>query len=207
MAFLKANGIRGLVGKNDWPRYTEEEPEMYEQDELDKLFKACTEEEQLWFEFFLMTGMREQEVMYTDWSDVNFAASTVRVSHKPDRNWTPKAYKEREISIPAKLTKKLKAWKAKSDKNCDLVFPTAGCNPKLDFLDCLKACADRADLAKENFRLHKFRSTFATRCLWAGVDLRTVQQWLGHSDMESTMRYLKPSRSEKVREKVNEIFA
>jgi hypothetical protein len=23
MAFLKANGIRGLVGKNDWPRYTE----------------------------------------------------------------------------------------------------------------------------------------------------------------------------------------
>jgi hypothetical protein len=28
MAFLKANGIRGLVGKNDWPRYTEEEPEM-----------------------------------------------------------------------------------------------------------------------------------------------------------------------------------
>ena len=38
-------------------------------------------------------------------------------------------------------------------------------------------------------------------------DLRTVQQWLGHSDMESTMRYLKPSRSQQVREKVNEIFA
>jgi integrase/recombinase XerD len=40
MTFLKANGIRGLVGKNDWPRYTEEEPEMYEQAELDKLFKS-----------------------------------------------------------------------------------------------------------------------------------------------------------------------
>ena len=26
MTFLKAKGIRGLVGKNDWPRYTEEEP-------------------------------------------------------------------------------------------------------------------------------------------------------------------------------------
>jgi len=37
-------------------------------------------------------------------------------------------------------------------------------------------------------------------------DLRTVQQWLGHSDMESTMRYLKPSRSQQVRDKVNEIF-
>ena len=75
MAFLKANGIRGLVGKNDWPRYTEEEPEMYEQEELDKLFAACDAEERLWYEFFLMTGMREQEVMYTYWSDVNFAAS------------------------------------------------------------------------------------------------------------------------------------
>jgi hypothetical protein len=43
-----------------------------------------------------MTGMREQEVMYTYWSDVNFVASTVRVTQKPDRGWTPKAYKERD---------------------------------------------------------------------------------------------------------------
>ena len=207
MSFLKANGIRGLVKKNDWPRYTEEEPEMYEQAELDKLFQSCDTGERIWYEFFLMTGMREQEAMYTYWSDVNFAAATVRVSHKPDRGWTPKAYKEREIPIPAKLVKSLKAWKAKSDKTCSLVFPTAGCNPKLDFLDCLKAVAERAKLDEDNFWLHKFRATFATRCLWAGVDLRTVQQWLGHSDMESTMRYLKPSRSQQVREKVNEIFA
>ena len=207
MTFLKANGIRGLVGKNDWPRYTEEEPEMYEQDELDKLFKAGDADERLWYEFFLMTGMREQEVMYTYWSDVNLAHATVRVSHKSDRGWTPKAYKEREIPIPAKLVKSLKVWKVKATKGCNLVFPTAGCNPKLDFLDCLKAVAERAKLDRDNFWLHKFRATFATRCLWAGVDLRTVQQWLGHSDMESTMRYLKPSRSQHVRDKVNEIFA
>jgi len=207
MTFLKAQGVRGLVGKNDWPRFTEEEPEIYEQEELDTLFAACYAEERLWFEFLLMTGMREQEAMYTYWTDVNFAHATVRVSHKLDRGWTPKAYKEREIPIPAKLVKSLKTWKAKADKSCGLVFPTAGCKPKLDFLDCLKAVAERGKLNPDEFWLHKFRATFATRCLWAGVDLRTVQQWLGHSDMESTMRYLKPSRSEKVREKVNEIFA
>jgi len=210
MSFLKANGIRGLVGKNDWPRFTEEEPEIYETEELDKLFAKCDAEERVWFEFFLMTGEREQEVMYTYWSDVNFAASTVKVSHKPDAGWTPKAYKEREIPISSKLAKSLKAWKAwkaKSAKTCSLVFPTGGCRPKLDFLDCLKAIAERAKLDADGFRLHKFRATFATRCLWAGVDLRTVQQWLGHSDMESTMRYLKPSRSEATRAKMNTIFA
>jgi integrase len=207
MTFLKAQGIRGLAQKNDWPRYTEEEPEIYEQEELDKLFAGCDPEERLWYQFFLMTGMREQEVMYTYWSDVSFAASTVRVSHKPDRGWTPKAYKEREIPIPAKLVNSLKAWKKKADKTCSLVFPTAGCNPKLDFLDGLKAAGERAELNPEDFWLHKFRATFATWSLWAGVDLRTVQQWLGHSDMESTMRYLKPSRSQHVRNKVNEIFA
>ncbi|HSZ03200.1 MAG TPA: site-specific integrase [Terriglobales bacterium] len=207
MSFLKANGIRSLVGKNDWPRFVEEEPEVYEREDLDTLFAACDQQERLWFEFFLMTGMREQEAMHTYWSDVNLTAGMVRVSHKPDRGWTPKAYKEREIPIPTKLVKGLKVWKAKADKTCNLVFPTGGCRPKLDFLDCLKAIAERANLDPENFWLHKFRATFATRCLWAGVDLRTVQHWLGHSDMESTMRYLKPSRSQQVREKVNEIFA
>jgi integrase len=207
MTFLKAQGIRGLVGKNDWPRFVEEEPEVYEKQELETLFKGCDATERLWFEFFLMTGMREQEVMHCSWEDVNLSRGTVTVRYKPEYGFSPKNYKEREVPIPAKLVKSLKAWKAKSDKTCRLVFPTAGCKPKLDFLDCLKACADRAKLDKDNFWLHKFRATFATWSLWAGVDLQTVQQWLGHSDMESTMRYLKPSRSQEVREKVNEIFA
>lgn len=206
MSFLKAQGIRKLVSKNDWPRYTETEPEIYEQEELDKLFAACTAQERLWFEFFLMTGEREQEVIYTYWSDVNFAASTVRVSYKPEEGWSPKAYKEREIPIPTKLLKKLKAFKAKSKQTCSLLFPTAGCKPKKDFLDCLNAIAERAGLDSDNFWLHKFRSTFATRSLWAGIDLRTVQEWLGHSDMESTMRYLKPSRSKQTRDKVNRVW-
>jgi integrase/recombinase XerD len=207
MTFLKAQGIRGLVGKNDWPRFVEEEPEVYEHEELDKLFDACTAEERLWFEFFLMTGMREQEVMHCSWNDVNLSRGTVTVRYKPEYGFSPKNYKEREVPIPAKLVRSLRGRRAKGDGNCGLLFPTAGRRPKLDFLDCLKACADRATLRKDSFWLHKFRATFATWSLWAGVDLRTVQQWLGHSDMESTMRYLKPSRSQHLREKVNEIFS
>jgi integrase/recombinase XerD len=155
-----------------------------------------------------MTGMREQEVMYTYWSDINLQHATVRVTHKPDRAWTPKAYKEREIPIPAKLVRRLREQKATHDKKCNLVFPTAGCRPKLDFLDCLKAAAERAGLDSDNFWLHKFRATFATRLLQSGkVDVRTVQKYLGHTDLESTLRYLKPARNATVTAKLDEIWA
>jgi integrase/recombinase XerD len=61
-----------------------------------------------------MTGMRERKVMYTYWSDINLSHATVRLSHKPDRGWTPKAYKEHEVPIPAKLVKSLKTRKVKA---------------------------------------------------------------------------------------------
>ena len=70
--------MRGLVSKNDWPRFTEETPEVYEREEVSKFLDACEPNERLWFEFFLMTGMREQEVMYMYWSDISFAKCTVK---------------------------------------------------------------------------------------------------------------------------------
>jgi len=42
--------------------------------------------------------------------------------------------------------------------------------------------------------------------LQAGVDIRTVQQWMGHKDLASTMRYLKPARGKGILEKVNTTF-
>ena len=84
-------------GKNDWPRYTEEEPETYEDDDLDTVFAACDAEERLWFEFFLMTGMREQEVMHATWSDINLNRAVVTVRYKREYGFSPKNYKERDL--------------------------------------------------------------------------------------------------------------
>jgi integrase len=128
MSFLKAQGVRGLAKKNDWPSFTEEEPEIYDREDLDKFFAACDDEERLWYEFLLMTGMREQECMYTYWSDVNLNKHVVRVTHKPDRNWTPKAYKEREVPVPDKLVASLKEWKTKANKSCNPLFPRQDAN-------------------------------------------------------------------------------
>ncbi|MGA2417337.1 MAG: site-specific integrase [Candidatus Sulfotelmatobacter sp.] len=207
MSFLKAQGVRNLVTKNDWPKFTEDEPEVYEEEHLKPFFDACDEEERLWFKFFLQTGMREQEVMHVSWADISLSQAIVTVRYKAEYGFSPKAYKGREIPIPDTLVLRLKEHKAKADKTCGLVFPTSGCKPKLNFLDDCKAVAERAKLDPSEYWLHKFRATFATWALWKGTDLRTVQQWLGHSDIESTMRYLKPSRSQATRDKVNEIFA
>jgi site-specific recombinase XerD len=37
---------------------------------------------------------------------------------------------------------------------------------------------------------HKFRATFVTHMLQRGVDIRTVQELMGHTNIQTTMRYL-----------------
>jgi integrase len=106
MGFLKSHKIRGVdlgISKNDWPRFVQDEPEVYEREELETFFAACDTTERLWFEFFLMTGMREQEVMHACWSDINFVRGTVTVRYKPEYGFSPKNYKGCEIPIPNKL--------------------------------------------------------------------------------------------------------
>ena len=74
-------------------------------------------------------------------------------------------------------------------------------------LRALKRNANKAGLNQDDFWLHKFRATFATTHLQAGVDLRTVMTWMGQTNLESIIRYLKPARNRTVIEKVNAYFA
>jgi integrase len=207
MTFLKTQGVRNLVRKEDWPKYVEEEAEAYEHEELDTFFKACDDEERLVFEFFLMTGMREQEVMYCTWRDINFNHNTVSMRWNPEYKWTPKMYKEREIPIPTKLIKSLAKVQPKNAKRNALLFPTTDGKPNANLLRICKHIVKRTNLNPEGWWLHKFRATFATWHLQGGVDLRTVQKWMGHVDLESTLRYLKPARGAAVHDKVNATFA
>jgi integrase len=205
MSFLKWAGLTGITKKGDWPDYVEEEPEVYDQDDLDAFFKACSQEELLLFHFFMGTGFREQEVMHATWKDINFKKKTVAMTWKPQFGWTPKAYKERTVPCPSKLLELLTDAKGKH-KPDELIFPNTEGNPNGHFLRYCVAAAKRADLNADGWWLHKFRATYATKMLRI-TDLKTVQKFLGHVDLQSTMRYLSAATAADVQDKVNAEFA
>ncbi len=58
----------------------------------------------------------------------------------------------------------------------------------------------------EHFYLHRFRKTCATRWVENGVPVRTVQHWLGHKNLETTMIYLGVTDNEKLGDNVDAAF-
>src|SRR5215831_7017236 len=54
--------------------------------------------------------------------------------------------------------------------------------------ESLAAAAKQAEL--EGITLHTLRHTFGTRLVASGVDLRTVQELMGHADVQTTMIYV-----------------
>ncbi len=207
LTFLDRNNLPKLVTKNDRPRFVREQVDIYEDAELEALHKACGPYHRALYSFLLMTGMREGEAMYCTWDDVNLKASTINMRWKPQYDFSPKAYREREIPIPTKLVRILEEHRPKGAKGDELVFHTSSGLPDTHMLRALKRNARKAGLDPKAFWLHRFRSTFATKHLQAGVDLRTVQAFLGHTNLESTLRYLRPARTEAVLDRVNNTFA
>jgi integrase/recombinase XerD len=200
--FLKKQGRAGLTRTIDLPQRISALPQEYSDKELEKFFANCSSWEHALFLTFLLTGFREQEVMHLAWEDVNFALHTVRVTAKPDLGFYPKRWEEREVPVPKALAELLR--KHPRMEKSRFVFPSPPGNRELHMLDKCKAVAERAGLDREKFDLRKFRSTYATRMLRSGFDVRTVQHWMGHKSLETTMRYLAPAKDVKDRlDKVN----
>ena len=222
LQLLKIFGIEKLLKKGDKPKFVRNVREMYQPEDLDALFKACTTDEKVRYLFFLLTGERDKEVRYTAWTDIDYVRNCVRVTAKKQLGFKPKDKEEREIPVPTSLLNALKEFKTRQSgpNPHNLVFPTAGGKADRKFENKLKKIAYRAGLNCghcvsrhgnkcsegahcSQWFLHKFRHTYATKCLEDGASIRTVQEWLGHSDLESTMIYLKYVRRKDIQQLVD----
>lgn len=139
------------------------------------------------------TGLRRGELLALRWRDVDFSGQVIRVraSYADGALTTPKSGKVRSVPLAPSIAEIL-AKLGQRDRwtgDDDLVFVgQAG-----GYLDgrALRRRYDKA-LKRANLRklrFHDLRHTFGTRMI-AKADIRRVQEWMGHADIETTMKYL-----------------
>jgi integrase len=139
------------------------------------------------------TGLRRGELIALRWRDVDFAGSVLRVSasYAGGVLTTPKSGKMRSVPLAPDVAQTLArlADRELFTAEDDLVFPGA----LGEFLDGsalrrrYNAALGRAGL--RSLRFDDLRHTFGTRMI-AKADIRRVQEWMGHADLQTTMRYL-----------------
>ena len=154
---------------------------------------ASSEQDGALFLAAAFTGLRMGELLALRWRDIDFAGNTIRVraSYYLGQLTTPKSGKVRAVPLAPDVATALaqlgrrEHWLAEDD----LVFVgEAG-----SYLDGsalrrrYKAALAAAGLRP--LRFHDLRHTFGTRMI-AKADIRRVQEWMGHADVQTTMRYL-----------------
>jgi integrase len=154
---------------------------------------AASEQDGAIFLTAAFTGLRRGELIALHWRDVDFTGSLLRVraSYAAGALTAPKSGKVRSVPLAPDVAKALAKLSQRSHftGEDDLVFVgEAG-----SYLDGsalrrrYKSALKKAGLRQ--LRFHDLRHTFGTRMI-AKADIRRVQEWMGHADIQTTMRYL-----------------
>jgi integrase len=133
----------------------------------------------------LNTGMRKGEILNLKWSNVDFKTGHILVEET-------KNGEIRRVPMNKKLTAILESGK-KISKG-EYVFSENG-KPYGDVKTGWWSALKKAKI--EGFRFHDLRHTFGSRLGMAGVDIRTIQELMGHKDIKMTMRYSHPTPEHK----------
>ena len=225
-AFLKWSKVETKWMSNPEP-YELPLPTIYNPPEIKAIRQAVATDDtlSLAIDMGLMLGLREREIIFAQWSDIDWTARVFRVQGKPHLGFKVKDSEQREVPIPPELFQRLMDRHANHEAGNALILHTRNGKPltpskllhKLKHtamkagLQCgtCKGCRNReqgsAHAGCEKWQMHKWRRTYLTTILRNGVDLRTAQSFAGHSDLDSTLRYLRPAASNEVQDKVGAI--
>ncbi len=156
-------------------------------EEIGKLLNACRNSDNPQLYSFVVvalnTGMRLGELTALEWKDVDFGRGTLKVDNKKDHH--TKNYQNRAIPMNAFLVQVLRKVPRRLDSS--LVFARKDGSKFHKMRSGFENAVKRAGIP--HVRFHDLRHTFASHLVMGGVDIRTVQELLGHKDIRMTMRY------------------
>jgi site-specific recombinase XerD len=143
----------------------------------------------------LYAGLRLGEVAALRWRDVDLARGVLLVRHA-------KGDKHRAIPIHPELVMELSAAR---HRNPDAAVVDDGMGNAVSDGTVAHIFDRWLRTRGASCHAHQLRHTFATRLLEAGVNLREIQELLGHEDIRTTQRYLRVS-GERLRASVERLY-
>ncbi len=189
----------GLIDRSDIP--VEEKPvhvNRYSPEEIKAMLSVADVNETDLIQFFLRTGVRDEEAAFLQWDDVDFKRQQIFIREKPGI-WKPKDKEERIIPVEdGVLLPRLAARRKRQLPVSKLVFPNTLGTPDMHLINRLHKVIAKLKAKRIQIEgvptLHRFRRTYASMMI-SHSDLQTVSSLLGHSDIETTSRYLAPDQS------------
>ncbi|MDC5820828.1 site-specific integrase [Vibrio europaeus] len=127
------------------------------------------------------TGLRRGELLQLVWSDINLDQRYLSVASK-----NSKSKKTRIVPLNDSVYSALMQWRSQN-LNKTFVFPSQVDTPLSDIKKPWLRLLNKAQIS--DFKFHDLRHHFASKLVMAGVDLNTVRELLGHSDLKMTLRY------------------
>jgi integrase len=130
----------------------------------------------------LQTGCRRGELFDLQWRDVDLVAARLTV-----RAEAAKSGRARVVPMNADAVSAVRAWQPAGVESTDYVFPADDGRRLQDVKTAFLKIA--REIGLKDFRFHDLRHSFASNLVAAGVDLNTVRELLGHTDLKMTIRY------------------
>lgn len=134
----------------------------------------------------LNTGMRKGEQYGLNWKDVDLHAR--RLTLRETKNGSV-----RHIPLNSVAMEAFKTLAKRTGRRGRVFGPPDGSHPVLAHRGWWEAVVEKAELV--DFHWHDTRHHFASKAVMAGVDLRTLQQLLGHKSLQMVCRYTHLSQS------------
>jgi len=194
--FLEYIGVEKALKGFEYPRRPKELPKYLTREEVEQLLLAADTEKdsriakrnKLVVLLLYTTGMRVGELVKIKFEDIDFDRMSIRIFGKGG--------KEREVFFNRRTKNLLLEYCKELDlKPGDYLFP-GNESPHIHYVTVeriVKKLAKKAGLNKK-VTPHILRHSFATYALSRGMDVREIQELLGHASLKTTQVYTHVSR-------------